>query len=173
MDWRDNPNWLDLRDRYGISETQIERVVADFLQLDLRRSVERFSPTERLFWEQGKDAGVIAAHVAEVYGLTKKQAKPVWTIFNARAATQEAVRRQLALGVRQGIWRCTMAGRNPCSHRDLDGKTFDIRKGMPFDGRMILPGEDAGCMCMHSPVIAGFDESPTLLQRLRRMFSRS
>ena len=173
MDWRDNPNWLNLRDRYGISEAQIERIVADFLQLDLRRPVERFSPTEHLFWEHRRNSGLIAGHVAEVYGLSKKQAKQVWAVFNARAATQEAVRRQLALGVRQGIWRCIGAGADPCGHLGLDGKTFDIRKGMPFGDRMILPGEDAGCTCMYSPVIAGFDESPTLLQRLKRMFSRS
>lgn len=173
MDWRKNPNWIDLLERLDIAESLVDRIANDLRRFDLHQPIECLSATERLFLERRTDGFALSSHIAEKYGLTKKQASSVYHFFSRKAATQASILQQLGLGMSQGTWRFVAAGKHPCNHQSLDGKTFDIRKGMHFEREMIFPGGDAGCMCIHSSIFPGGNESPGLLQRLKRLFRPS
>lgn len=60
------------------------------------------------------------------------------------------------LGIEEGIWVTARDGdRVRPSHRDRDGKRFDLKKGLysSKDGKYLLPGTDYQCRCTYMLVI--------------------
>lgn len=56
-------------------------------------------------------------------------------------------RRALEIGLTKGIWRGVEDNRERKSHREAEGKEFDLRKGLKIDGKYTWPGREPNCRC--------------------------
>lgn len=107
--------------------------------------------------QQGRDLGTLAKGLQKQFGVSKRRAALIARDQNAKATAVINNIRQRELGITQGIWRHSSAGKVPRpSHVAANGKTFDLAKGMLIDGEWILPGQKINCRCTVSPVIEGF-----------------
>lgn len=61
------------------------------------------------------------------------------------------------LGITQAVWQTARNERVRPSHRDREGKTFDLDKGLysSLDQKFLLPGVDYQCACIARPIIPG------------------
>jgi len=108
---------------------------------------------------QGRDMGELTKQLTKRYGVTKDRAALIARDQNNKATSALTKRRQQDLGIKQGKWRHSHAGKQPRqSHVDADGKIFDIDKGMYIDGEWIMPGEKINCRCTWAPVIPGLED---------------
>ncbi|MDU7406882.1 MAG: phage head morphogenesis protein [Citrobacter portucalensis] len=93
-------------------------------------------------------------YFTEVEGLVMRSVARGRDNNKATSVVQSA--RQQALGITQGIWKHSHAGKEPRpSHVKADGKVFELSKGMYLDGKWVMPGEEINCRCTWSPVIPG------------------
>lgn len=105
---------------------------------------------------QGRNLGELSKNLEERYGVTKRRAALIARDQNNKASSAMTQQRQLDLGITQGVWRHSHAGKVPRqSHVDADGETFDINKGMFLDGEWIMPGTLINCRCTWRPIIPG------------------
>lgn len=108
---------------------------------------------------QGRDLSEISTQLQKRYGVTSNRAALIARDQNNKATSAMTQRRQQDLGITQGIWRHSHAGKEPRqSHVDADGKKFDINKGMYLDGEWLMPGQAINCRCTWKPVIPGLDD---------------
>lgn len=165
-----NRNWIDLRDKFGLPESLVDAIIADFESLDATRPVQDRSETERRLADAPHDLAALSAHLQDKYEISRRAAGQLSTIFSHKAGSQIDVERQLSLGVVKGKWRFTPgAPQMVCDHASLDNSEFDLRKGLRFGGQYIFPGREPGCRCFVQPVIPGFDDQPIgVLSRLIR-----
>lgn len=109
----------------------------------------------------GGDMGQLSRKLRKQYGLTIERAGFIASDQNAKAtATIENTRRQ-ELGINNAIWEHSHAGKVPRpSHLAMDGKVFDLRKGMwdPEVQEFILPGQLPRCRCGSRAIIEDFGE---------------
>jgi SPP1 gp7 family putative phage head morphogenesis protein len=109
--------------------------------------------------QRGRDLGYLSKQLQETYGVTKRRAALIARDQNNKATSTLNAARQRSLGITEGIWRHSGAGRHPRpDHVRADGKKFDITKGLEVSGEFIMPGELINCRCTWSPVIAGFED---------------
>ncbi len=94
----------------------------------------------------------------------RKRIKTIATDQVQTINAQINLRRSDALGIKKGIWRTAEDEKvrgNPSglypnakpSHFKLNGKEFDLAKGMKVNGQYIWPGIPVNCRCSYSPVI--------------------
>lgn len=105
---------------------------------------------------RGGDMEYISQALQKNYGVSYRRAALIARDQEAKARAVIERARRLELGVTQAIWRHSHAGVHPRrSHVAMDGKTYDIAKGMwdPEVGRYILPGELVGCRCTSRAII--------------------
>lgn len=108
---------------------------------------------------KGRDVGGLAAELRKRYDMTKKRANTIARDQNNKATASMTQARQLALGITEGVWHHSHAGKTPRPlHVKANGKKFDLKKGMLIGGEYILPGEAINCRCTWSPVIPGFED---------------
>lgn len=108
--------------------------------------------------QRGRDLGQLSEELQKRYGVTKKRAALIARDQNNKATAVLQSTRQQALGIKEGVWRHSNAGKVPRhSHVKASGKKFLLAKGMLIDGDYIMPGELINCRCTWSPVIPGFD----------------
>lgn len=114
-------------------------------------------------WEsvkRGGDLKTVSEKLEKTYGVTRKRAALIARDQNAKAkATIEAVRHQ-ELGIRQGIWMHSKAGKEPRpTHVKMNNKLYDLAKGMwdSDEGEMVHPGQLINCRCTMRPFIPGFE----------------
>jgi SPP1 gp7 family putative phage head morphogenesis protein len=72
----------------------------------------------------------------------------------------KVIKRFLAAGITQYIWRTSGDEAVRPAHRALEGKTFRCDSPPvvdPATGKRAHPGEHDGCRCTAEPVIPGFD----------------
>lgn len=106
---------------------------------------------------RGRDLGYLTDELQKRYGITRRRAALIARDQNNKATSVMQAARQRSLGITQGIWRHSHAGKNPRpSHLKADGEVFDLSKGMKLDGKWVMPGEEINCRCTWSPVIPGF-----------------
>jgi SPP1 gp7 family putative phage head morphogenesis protein len=109
--------------------------------------------------QTGRDLGQLAKDLAKQYGVTKKRAALIARDQNNKATAAMSRARQDALGIVEGDWVHSGAGRHPRpTHVAMNGKRFNLRQGMwdSAENRYILPGELINCRCIWRPVIKGF-----------------
>lgn len=107
---------------------------------------------------RGRDLGTLTDDLQKRYGITRRRAALIARDQNNKATSVMQAARQKSLGITQGIWRHSHAGKEPRpSHVKADGKMFDIDKGMYLDGKLVMPGEEINCRCTWSPVIPGLN----------------
>lgn len=108
---------------------------------------------------QGRNMGDLSKQLQKRYGITKDRAALIARDQNNKATSALTKRRQQDLGIKQGKWRHSHAGKTPRpSHVEADGKIFDIDRGMYIDGEWIMPGEKINCRCTWAPVIPGLED---------------
>lgn len=109
----------------------------------------------------GGDMGALSLKIQKNYEVGSRRAALIARDQNAKAtAVIENTRRQ-QLGITQAIWQHSSAGREPRpSHLAMNGKTFDLKKGMwdPDEGERIWPGQLINCRCTSRAIISGFED---------------
>jgi len=108
---------------------------------------------------RGRDLGALKKQIEAQYGVTSRRAALIARDQNNKATSAMASASQQSLGISQGIWRHSHAGKEPRpSHVAADGVRFDLSRGLYLDGEWVLPGEAINCRCTWEPVIPGLDE---------------
>ena len=110
--------------------------------------------------QTGRDLQNLTVDLRERYGITRRRAEFIARDQNNKATAAITRARQDELGVVKAKWRHSGGGRHPRpTHVAMDGKTYDIRKGMydPAVKRFIFPGEEPNCRCVSIAIIPGFD----------------
>lgn len=114
-------------------------------------------------WEsvkRGGDLKTVSEKLEKSYGVTRRRAALIARDQNAKAkATIEAVRHQ-ELGIKQGIWMHSKAGKEPRpTHVAMNGKLYDLNKGMwdSDEKEYVHPGQLINCRCTMRPYIPGFE----------------
>ncbi|ELV4297825.1 phage head morphogenesis protein, partial [Salmonella enterica] len=93
------------------------------------------------------------------YGITRRRAALIARDQNNKATSVMQSARQRSVGITEGIWRHSRAGKTwRPSHVKANGKRFDLRKGMFLDGKWVLPGEEINCKCGWEAVISGLEK---------------
>lgn len=105
---------------------------------------------------RGRDLSYLTDELEKRYGITRRRAALIARDQNNKATSVMQAARQQSLGITQGVWRHSHAGKEPRpSHVKADGKVFELSKGMYLDGKWVMPGEEINCRCTWSPVIPG------------------
>lgn len=109
----------------------------------------------------GRDAFVLSQALLAI-GVSRTRAGQIARLINNRATGQMNVSRQQSLGITHAIWRAP--GGAPCGdpemtalHQSLDGKRYEIAKGILVGKRRIYPGTEEGCRCTSTSVIPGLN----------------
>lgn len=103
-------------------------------------------------------------------GMTKRRASEIPTSLNCKATALINRDRRVSLGIEYAVWMyigapCQMNPKKPspedirqdAAHKAVDGKRYEVAKGMLLNGRLTMPGWDDGCKCTSRPIIPGFD----------------
>lgn len=109
---------------------------------------------------RGRDLGSLTKDLQARYGITKRRAAFIALDQNNKATATLTEARQTSLGIVEGIWKHSHAGKVPRpDHVNADGKRFKLKEGMymPSEKRYVKAGEDPGCRCTWQPVIPGFE----------------
>lgn len=107
---------------------------------------------------RGRDVGALADELKKRHSITHRRANLIARDQNNKATATMTQVRQAQMGIKDGIWRHSHAGKTPRpSHVKANGKRFNIKKGMLIDGEYILPGEKINCRCTWQPIIPGFE----------------
>lgn len=105
---------------------------------------------------RGRDLKTLTDELQNRYGITRRRAALIARDQNNKATSVMQAARQQSLGITEGIWRHSHAGKEPRpSHVKADGQKFDLSKGLYLDGKWTMPGEEINCRCSWSPVIPG------------------
>lgn len=109
---------------------------------------------------RGRGLGHLTDELEKRYGITRRRAATIARDQNNKATSVMQAARQKSLGITEGIWRHSHAGKEPRkSHVKADGKVFDLDKGMLLDEKWTMPGEEINCRCTWSPIIPGITKS--------------
>jgi len=108
----------------------------------------------------GRDLSFMTTELEKRYGVTRRRAAFIARDQNNKASSSLRRVRELELGIEDGIWLHSGAGREPRpSHVRQSGKKFSIREGWPdpaLRGKRIWPGTEPNCRCTWKPLIKGF-----------------
>lgn len=106
--------------------------------------------------QKGGDKGQLAKQLEKSYGVTKRRARAIARDQVAKSFATVTQARRLELGITEAIWMHSYAGKEPRkSHVHMNGKKFDVAKGMydPHEKRFIQPHELINCRCSSRSVI--------------------
>lgn len=104
--------------------------------------------------QNGRDQQFIYESIKQKYDVTNRRASLIARDQTNKATSSLTRARQKSVGIQEGIWQHSHAGKKPrLSHVKVDGKKFDLEKGMFIDGEWIFPGEEINCRCTWRPVI--------------------
>lgn len=107
--------------------------------------------------QAGRDLSTMAKQLEAQFGVTKRRAAFISRDQANKATSAINSTRQQELGITQGKWRHSGAGKEPRpSHVAANGKLFDLTKGLYLDGEWVLPGQAINCRCSWAPQISGF-----------------
>lgn len=104
----------------------------------------------------GRNLESLYKELRKIEGVTKRRAKLIARDQNAKATGRLNDARRVALGITEGIWHHSHAGKEPRpTHVKNDGKRYDLRKGWydPAVKQWIKPGELINCRCYSSAVL--------------------
>lgn len=111
--------------------------------------------------QSGRDLAGLTNELQKQFGVTRRRAAFIALDQNNKATSAILKARQTDLGIEEGIWIHSHAGKEPRpTHLANDGKRFNIREGWfdpdPKVRRRIMPGELINCRCVWKPVVKGF-----------------
>lgn len=106
----------------------------------------------------GRDVGALAENLKQRYHVAHNRANTIARDQNNKATATMTRIRQTQLGIKEGRWHHSHAGKTPRpAHVRAHGKKFNLQKGMLIDGEYILPGQKINCRCTWEPIIPGFE----------------
>lgn len=109
--------------------------------------------------QAGRDLNFLTEELQARYEVTRRRAALIARDQNNKATSMITRVRQSELGVKEAVWMHSHAGKKPRpSHVRMDGKRYDIAKGMwdAHEHRYVHPGELINCRCSSRAVIQGF-----------------
>jgi uncharacterized protein with gpF-like domain len=110
---------------------------------------------------EGRDLASLARGLRYRFDVTEDRAKFISLDQNNKATSAVMREKQLAVGLEEGIWMHSHAGKEPRpTHVANDGQRFSIREGWydpdPKVRKRIWPGMLPRCRCTWRPVVKGF-----------------
>jgi SPP1 gp7 family putative phage head morphogenesis protein len=146
-----------------ISQPQVNALIQESIQWvkKLRdETLESFTSETLRQMSQGKDLNDIVANTKEITSKRKNAAKFVARnqVANFNAMTTKI--RHQKLGIEKGIWVTSKDERVRKSHKERNGKEFDLSEGLysSEDGKTLFPGTDYQCRCTYRAIIPEFEE---------------
>lgn len=111
--------------------------------------------------QTGRDLQGLTRDLQRQFGVSRRRAEFIALDQNNKATSAIQKARQTELGISEGTWLHSHAGREPRpTHLANHGKTFNIQTGWfdpdPEVRRHIMPGELIRCRCVWRPNIKGF-----------------
>lgn len=107
---------------------------------------------------RGRDLKTLTDELQQRYGVTRRRAALIARDQNNKATSTLQAARQQSLGITEGIWKHSHAGKTfRASHVKADGQRFKLSKGLYLDGKWTMPGEEINCKCGWEPVIPGLE----------------
>ena len=109
--------------------------------------------------QTGRDIGGLTKEIQAIAGVSKRRAAFIAVDQNAKATASMTRARQIETGITTAVWRHSHGGVKPRkSHQEMDGKEYDISKGMwdKDEQAWILPGSLINCRCVALSVVKGF-----------------
>lgn len=118
---------------------------------------EYFEEIEQILLEsasRGRDLHYMSEELQKRYGIARRRAELISRDQNDKITSALNLARQKDLGITKNIWVHSNAGKNPRkSHKEANGKIFDINIGLEIEGEYIFPGQEINCRCFSRPVI--------------------
>jgi SPP1 gp7 family putative phage head morphogenesis protein len=91
------------------------------------------------------------------YGVSRSRAALIARDQVGKVVGQMTRKRQVDAGVEQATWSTSLDERVRRTHREAEGKTFDLNgEGLLVGGKHLFPGQDYQCRCSSIPVVPGF-----------------
>jgi SPP1 gp7 family putative phage head morphogenesis protein len=157
----------------GISvKFQITPAMQDVMQGTIQENValirsipsQYFSQIETLVMQSvtaGRDIGFLTKALQQRFGVTQRRAALIARDQNNKATSSLMRARQMDVGIKEGIWMHSHAGKEPRpTHLRNNGKRFNIEQGWfdpdPKVRAYIWPGQLINCRCTWRPVVEGF-----------------
>lgn len=109
---------------------------------------------------RGRDLSFLTDELQKRYGITRRRAAFIAMDQNNKATSVMQAARQQSIGIVEGDWDHSGAGKHPRHSHVQAGKEkrrFRLDKGCLIDGEYILPGELPGCKCGWRAVIPGLN----------------
>lgn len=106
----------------------------------------------------GQDLASLTAELRERYGIARSRAELIARDQNNKSTAAIQRARFLDLGIERATWHHSRAGKEPRkSHVDMDGKEYDVAKGMwdRNEKEWVMPGSLVNCRCFSTPVLPG------------------
>lgn len=157
--------------------------VTERVRSDLRSNVQRIKEFDGshvdLVYEAALRSIVAGRDMASLFnaimqmnieGMTKKRAEAITVLLHNKATSIINRERQESLGMGYAVW---LYSGSPChknpkkpsqadirrdvAHHSVDGKRFQVSKGLLIDGKWTYPGEEEGCRCVSRAVVPGLD----------------
>lgn len=130
-------------------------------QVGLIKSIPQqyLKDVEGVVWRgamRGGDMNLISKEIRTKYGVSTRRAALIARDQIAKSKSVFENERRRELGIATAIWRHSHAGKAPRpSHVKMDGKEFEIAKGMydPDEGLWIQPGQLINCRCSSRSVL--------------------
>lgn len=102
----------------------------------------------------GRDLETMTKALKQLYPAASHRAELIARDQSNKANATVNKARQLELGITEGIWMHSHAGKTPRpDHVAANGKRFKIAEGCLISGKYILPGEEINCRCTWRPVL--------------------
>lgn len=105
---------------------------------------------------KGGDLQELSDGLQARYGITARRAALIARDQNSKATSTLGRARQESLGITEGIWVHSHAGKVPRpSHVKMSGKKFNLKEGMwdEDEGEYVMPGFLINCRCFWRPVL--------------------
>lgn len=109
--------------------------------------------------QTGRDLEQLTKSLQEQFGVTKKRAALIARDQNNKATSAMHEARRKELGIKEGIWLHSHAGKKPRpKHLAVHGKRYDVGKGLKVGdkGDWVLPGQEINCRCTSRSIVTGF-----------------
>jgi SPP1 gp7 family putative phage head morphogenesis protein len=108
----------------------------------------------------GRDMHLISKGLQEQLGVTKRRAALIAADQTRKASAAILNARYREVGIEKAEWLHSSGGRVPRkSHVEMDGKEYDITKGMwdKDEKAFVFPGQLISCRCVSRAIIDGLE----------------
>lgn len=160
------------RGGYSVRRFKMSRAMRDVMRASIEENVGLIKSIPQQYHTQvqgivmrsvtrGRDLEYLSKELQSRYQITKRRANLISLDQNNKVSSALLAARQTDLGIEEGVWMHSHAGREPRpTHVANDGKKFSIREGWfdpdPKVRKRIWPGELIRCRCTWRPVVKGF-----------------